>query len=43
MYRGSELLIAPGEHVSLREILHRKFKQVKLRGTPIVSGKIMNR
>jgi hypothetical protein len=35
--------IALGDHVLHREILHRKAKLVKLRRTPIVSGKTMNK
>jgi hypothetical protein len=34
--------IAPGDHISCREILHKNVKRVKLHGTPIVSGKTMN-
>jgi hypothetical protein len=41
VYRGSELF--HGDHVSHRENLHRKAEQVQLHGTPIVSGKTMNR
>jgi hypothetical protein len=34
--------IAPGDHVSRIEILHRKVKRIKLHETPIASSEITN-